>query len=178
MSRPAPFSSRPADESEDDRPSKSALKREAHELQQLGADLAALPDTRLAALPMSEDLLLALRELRRTRSHEGRRRQLQFVGKLMRRADVGPLREAVSEAKLGPAKQALGLHRAERWREQLVADPEAVTRWLAEHPDTDGQKLRQLVRRARQDGELPPEQRHGTAWRELFQFIKPHVGEA
>lgn len=183
MPRPAPPSSRPSDVDADvdvdadDRPSKSALKREAHELQKLGAELAELPDDRVAALPMPDVLLEALRELRRTRSHEGRRRQLQFVGKMMRRADVEPLRQAVAEARIGPARQSLALHRAERWRAELVADPEAITRWLAEHPGTDSQKLRSLVRRARQDGELPPEQRHGTAWRELFQFVKPHVGD-
>jgi len=54
-----------------------------------------------------------------------------------------------------------------------VADDEALTRWLAEHPATDAQQLRTLIRNARKDSALPPEQRHGRAWRELFQFLKP-----
>jgi ribosome-associated protein len=157
-------------------PSKSALKRQAHELQHLGADLAALADEQLAALPMPEALLQAVVTLKRTRSHEGRRRQLQYVGKLMRRADVQPLAEAVAGAQLGPAQDALALHLAERWREELARDDGALTRWLTEHPQSDARRLRSLVRNARHEAALPPEQRHGTAWRELFRFIRPHVG--
>lgn len=158
-----------------ERPSKSALKREAHELQKLGQELIELPDARLAAIPMEERLLSALKELKKTKSHEGRRRQLQYVGKLMRFADVEPLREAVSAFKLGYAQDAVRLHHAERWRAELVADTEALTRWMQKHPDSDAQRLRSLIRAAQKDAALPPEQRHGRAWRELFQFIKPEL---
>ena len=154
------------------------LKQQAHEQQALGEALAALPDARLAAIEMPEALRDALHEYQRTRSHEGRRRQLQYIGKLMRQADVAPLREAVAEAQLGRAQDALALHRAERWRVELVADDDALTRWLAEHPDTDAQQLRSLIRSARKDAALPPEQRHGRAWRELFQFLKPVLVQA
>lgn len=159
----------------DERPSKTALKREAHDLQRLGEALATLPDERLAALAMPAGLLEAIVQLKRTRSHEGRRRQVQYVGKLMRRADVEPLREAVAGARLGPALDALALHQAERWREELARDDDALTRWLAAYPASDAQRLRSLVRRARKEAALPPEQRHGRAWRELFRFIRPHV---
>jgi ribosome-associated protein len=118
----------------------------------------------------------ALHEYQRTRSHEGRRRQRQHIGKLMRQADVAPLQEAVAAAQLGRAHDALALHRAEHWRVELVADDEALTRWLAEHPGTDAQQLRTLIRNARKEAALPPEQRHGRAWRELFQFVKPVLG--
>lgn len=161
-----------------DRPSKSALKRLAHDQQALGQALAELPEAALAAAPMPDALREALAELRRTRSHEGRRRQLQYVGKLMRQAEIEPLREAVAAAQLGRAHDALALHRAEHWRAELVADDEALTRWMAEHPDTDLQRLRALIRNARKDAALPPEQRHGRAWRELFQFIKPLLAAA
>src|SRR5688500_1485325 len=156
----------------DERPSKSELKRQAHQLQDLGEALLALPDERLAALPMSETLLDAVREAKRVKSHEGRRRQLQLVGKLMRAADTEPLREAVAALQLGSAQNTLALHRAERWRDELVASDDAATRWIAGHPGTDSQRLRTLVRNARKDAALPPEARHGRAWRELFQFIK------
>ena len=156
-----------------ERPSKTALKRQAHEQQALGEALAALPDARLAALEMPEALRDALHEYQRTRSHEGRRRQRQHIGKLMRQADLAPLQEAVAEAQLGRAHDALALHRAEHWRVELMANDEALTRWLAEHPATDAQQLRTLIRNARRDAALPPEQRHGRAWRELFQFLKP-----
>ncbi len=162
----------------DDRPSKSALKRLAHDQQTLGEALAALSDAALAAVPMAENLRDAVAEFRRTRSHEGRRRQMQYIGKLMRDADLEPLREAVAGAQLGRAHDALALHRAEQWRGELVADDEALTRWLERHPQTDLQQMRALIRNARKEAVLSPEQRHGRAWRDLFQFIKPHLAEA
>ena len=157
----------------DERPSKTALKKQAHEQQSLGEALAALSEARLAALDMPEALREALREYQRTKSHEGRRRHRQLIGKLMRLADLAPLQEAVAQAQLGRAHDALALHRAEHWRVELVGDDEALTRWLAEQPGTDTQQLRTLIRNARKEAALPPEQRHGRAWRELFQFIKP-----
>jgi ribosome-associated protein len=163
----------------DERPSKSELKRQAHELQDLGEAMLALPDERLAALPMSDTLLEAVRELKRTRSHEGRRRQMQYVGKLMRQhsaEQLEPLREAVAQSQLGRAKDTLALHRAERWRDELLADEDALTRWLAAHPGSDTQHLRSLVRAARKDA-ATPEARHGRAYRELFQFIKQGLND-
>lgn len=165
-----------------ERPSKSAKKRESHALQQLGADLLALPASRLAAVPMPENLREALAEHHRTRSHEGRRRQLQLIGKLMRQADPEPLREAVAAFRLGHAQDALALHQAEAWREALLASDEALTRWLTEHPGGDAQQLRSLVRAARKDAQAAqatqsaePAPRHGRAYRELFQWLKTEL---
>ena len=158
-----------------ERPSKSALKREAHEHQALGEALTTMSESALAAAPLTEALRDALAQWRHTRSHEGKRRQMQYIGKLMRDADIEPIREAVAAARLGHAHDSLALHQAELWRTELVASDDALTRWMAEHPQTDLQPLRALIRNARKDVELPPEQRHGRAWRELFQFIKPHV---
>ena len=158
-----------------ERPSKTALKKQAHDQQALGVALAELTDGQLASLDMPESLRDAIEQFRRTRSHEGRRRQMQFVGKLMRTADTTALHDAVASLQLGRAHDALALHQAEHWRSELVADDDALTRWTAEHPQSDLQRLRALIRSARKDGELPPEQRHGRAWRELFQFIKPLV---
>ena len=104
---------------------------------------------------------------------EGRRRQMQFIGKLMRDVDPEPLREAVAAFQLGHARNALSLHLAERWRADLIQDDkDALPRWMAEHPDSDVQRLRTLVRNARKDAAATPEQRNGRAYRELFQFIK------
>lgn len=156
-----------------DRPSKSALKRQMHSLQALGQELSELPQSRVTPLNLPESLRDALAEYRRTRSHEGRRRQLQFIGKLMRLTDEAPIREAVAAYKLGSAKETLALHEAERWREELLASDDAVTRWLNAHPATDTQQLRSLVRAARKDaGSDSAEQRHGRAYRELFQLVK------
>jgi ribosome-associated protein len=162
----------------DDAPSKTRLKQQSHDLQKLGMALADLSDARLARLDLPERLLDALVQYRNTRTHEGRRRQLQYVGKLMRDVDDAPLREAVAEAKLGSARDTLLLHEAERWRDALLADDEALTRWMHEHADCDAQRLRSLVRAARREAALPPEQRNPRSMRELFQFIRPMLSEA
>ncbi len=163
---------------DDERPSKTALKRQAHDQQTLGEALAALSQARLAAIAMPDGLRDAVHEYQRTRSHEGRRRQRQLIGKWMRQADIAVLQEAVAQAQLGHAHDALALHRAEHWRVELVADDAALTRWLVEHPGSDAQQLRSLIRNARKDAALPPEQRHGRAWRELFQYLKPMLAQA
>lgn len=163
----------------DARPSKSQRKRKSHSLQDLGAELVELPAARLAALEMPEALRDALAEYRRTRSHEGRRRQMQLIGKLMRQADEAALREAVAESKIGSARATLALHEAERWRAEFIVDDAAVARWLVEHPDTDVQHLRSLVRAARRDAaSLPSEARQPKSYRELFQFIRPLLARA
>jgi ribosome-associated protein len=160
----------------DARPSKTQLKQQSHELQSLGQALAALPEDRLAAIDMPDALRDAIDEHRRTKSHEGKRRQMQYIGKLMRSADADALREAVAAATLGSAQSALALHEAERWRAELIADDAALERWLADHPATDVQQLRSLVRAARRDAAgLAPEARQPKSFRELFQFIKPQL---
>jgi len=157
------------------RPSKTQLKKQSHDLQDLGEALARLPDDKLAALPAPELLIEAVRQYKRTRSHEGRRRQMQYIGKLMRQADPEPLREAVAAMQVPGARETLALHQAEHWRDQLLNDDETLTRFLEEFPGSDSQQLRSLVRAARKEGLLPPEQRHGRAYREVFQFIKQQM---
>lgn len=160
----------------DERPSKTQLKQQSHDLQALGLQVAALSDERLAKVPMSDLLREAINDYRKTRSHEGRRRQMQYVGKLMRSADEEALREAVAAATVGSARETLLLHEVERWRDALIAGDEALTRWMQEHADCDAQQLRSLVRAARRDAaEAASEQRQPKSYRELFQFIKPHL---
>ena len=154
------------------RSSKTRRKKDSHDLQDLGEALVAMPDGRLVDLPMDESLLDAIRQYRVTRTHEGKRRQMQYIGKLMRRNDPEPLREAVASMQLGHAKDALALHDAERWRAELVASDDALTTWMADHPQADVQQLRSLIRAARKDASVAPEQRSGRAFRDLFQFIR------
>lgn len=170
---PATDDDDPDDASGHERPSKTRLKQQSHELQTLGLELAELPDNRLAAIEMPEALRDAILQFRRTKSHEGRRRQMQYVGKQMRFVDAGPLREAVAAYRLGSARDTLVLHEAERWRDELVANDEASTRWAQTYPQSDLQQLRSLVRAARKDAAAALEQRNGRGYRELFQFIKP-----
>ena len=143
-----------------------------HDLQDLGEALVDLSADRLAGLDLPENLREALQEFARTRSHEGRRRQMQYIGKLMRRVDAEPIREAVAAQRLGQARDALGLHQAEAWRRRMIESDDAATGWAAEFPRTDLQQLRSLIRAARKDAAAAPEQRSGRAYRELFQFIK------
>ena len=155
-----------------ERPSKTRLKQASHDLQDLGEALVALPQDRIDALPLGDTLFDAVQEFKRTRSHEGRRRQMQYIGKLLRKVDTDPIRQAVLDMQLGRAKDALALHEAERWRAELIDSDDAVTRWTSTHPDSDLQQLRSLIRSARKDAALAPEQRSGRGFRELFQFIK------
>lgn len=157
-----------------ERPSKTRRKQASHELQDLGEAVVALPEERLLDLALPESLLDAIRDYKRTKTFEGQRRQMQYIGKLMRRTDPEPIRQAVTDMQLGRARDSLALHQAEGWRAALLKNDEAVTRWAAEHPATDVQQLRSLVRSARKDASLTPEQRNGRAYRELFQFIKQY----
>jgi ribosome-associated protein len=153
------------------------MKQASHELQALGEALVDMPPARVAELGLAEPLLDAVKEYRRTRTHEGRRRQMQYIGKLMRREDEVIVREAVAQSQLGQARDSLALHLCERWRAELIASDDSLTRWTTLHPETDLQHLRSLVRAARKDAAAAPEQRSGRAYRELFQFIKsadPH----
>ena len=165
-----------------ERPSKTALKRQMHELQELGEALMTLPDARIDAIGLPESLREAVRAAQRTRSFEGRRRQIQYLGKLMRRAEaenaIAPIREAVAAFRLGHARDAHALHEAERWRAELIADDAALERWLASHPSTDVQALRSLIRNARKEAAAAPPAapgaavRQGRAYRELFQRLR------
>lgn len=166
-----------ADEAPDPRPSRTQLKARMHALQALGEALTTLPAARLATLEMPEALREAIAEFQRVRGHEGRRRQLQYIGKQMRGADPAPLREAVAAHRLGSARDALALHEAERWRDELLADDGALDRWAQQHPQSDLAQLRRLVRAARADAAASAQQRSGRGCRALFQFIRPYFDD-
>ncbi|MBO9685176.1 ribosome biogenesis factor YjgA [Roseateles chitosanitabidus] len=166
------------DDFADDRPSKSQLKRDMDALQVLGQELLGLPEKRVAALNLPEPLMDAIREGRRIvagTARSGKKRHLQLIGKLMRQVDPEPIREAVAEFKLGRAQDSLELHQAERWRERLVEDDNALQGFIDSFDEVDVQQLRSLIRAARKDRAQAPEQRNGRAWRELFQLIKTHL---
>jgi ribosome-associated protein len=153
-------------------PSKTQLKRESDALQALGKALMDMPDGRLAALDMPDILRTALRDGKKITAHEGKRRQLQYIGKLMRKVEPEPYREAVAAFRLGHAQDQLRLHELEAVREELLASDEALQGYVNEHPGVDVQQLRSLVRAARKDAAAKPESRSGKSFRELFQFLK------
>lgn len=167
-------------------PSKTELKKESAELQKLGEDLLALRPELFERLQLPEKLVEALAELRRITNFEGRRRQLQYVGKLMRQLDEAQrqaARDALSEQRGGSAQETLALHAAEKWRDDLIANDEAFQQWLTHHPETDAQQLRALIRQARKDAQPTADQvsrgeapRRGRAYREIFQLVREQLG--
>ncbi|MEY2618464.1 MAG: hypothetical protein RL522_1466 [Pseudomonadota bacterium] len=169
--------------------SRTDLKRESAELQKLGEALVTLRSDLLEGLALPEKLVDALTEAGRITNFEGKRRQMQFVGKLMRGLDEASLeavREALAAQHAGSARETLALHEAERWREDLIARDEAVGEWLTRYPDTDGQQLRSLVRQARKDRPAPDADaasrglapRQGRAYREIFQLVREQMAQA
>jgi ribosome-associated protein len=158
-------------------PSRNELKKQMQDLQELGEAVASLPVDRLDKLKIDERLRDAIDELRRTRSFEGKRRQIQYIGKLMKHQDPEPLREAVASFRVGSATDTLALHQAEYWRDQLLATDDALAGWVKEHPATDVQQLRSLVRSARKE-KLEPGERHGRAYRDLFRLVKEQMSAA
>ncbi|WP_240523499.1 ribosome biogenesis factor YjgA [Polaromonas sp. AER18D-145] len=156
-------------------PSKTQLKAEADEKQALGEALLTLRADLMARLDLPDKLIDAIAQARKITNFEGKRRQMQFIGKLMRPLDTEPIRAAIDEQKNGSAQLTLALHLAEQWRDKLIASDDALGDWLSEHPDTDAQQLRALVRQARKDakpekpGEAP---RHGKSYREIFQLVR------
>ncbi len=160
------------DENGYDRPSKSQLKRDMHALQELGEALIALPKDALKRMPMPEALNDAVREARRITDHEGKRRQVQYVGRVMRGlldAETAALRTALDSYKGINKAETARLHWIERTREKLLADDAALTEFIRQHPAADPQEGRTLIRNARkeQQQEKPP-----RYFRELFQWIK------
>ncbi|ABM36698.1 protein of unknown function DUF615 [Polaromonas naphthalenivorans CJ2] len=157
-------------------PSKTQLKAEAGEKQALGEALLTLRADLMARLDLPEKLLDALAQAKRITNFEGRRRQMQFIGKLMRPLDMTPIRAAIDEQANGSADLTLALHLAEQWRDKLIASDDALSQWLTDYPATDSQQLRALIRQARKDiakPEIPGEApRHGKAYREIFQLVK------
>jgi ribosome-associated protein len=161
-------------------PSKTQLKAEADEKQALGEALLTLRADLMARLDLPDKLLDALAQARRITNFEGRRRQMQFIGKLMRPLDAEPIRAAIDEQANGSADLTLALHLAEQWRDKLIASDDALGSWLTEYPGTDSQQLRALIRQARKDakpekpGEAP---RHGKSYREIFQLVKQAMAQ-
>jgi ribosome-associated protein len=154
---------------QDELVSKTRRKREMTELQKLGAALVELPEPQLAGMRLDAALLQAVLEAKRIRSHEARRRQMQYIGKLMREVDAEPIRAHVAALEGGSAQAAAAHRRLEAWRERLMADDEALTALAAEHPAADVQKIRTLIRNSRKEQKLgkPP-----RAYRELFRELK------
>ena len=168
--------------------SRTELKRESDELQDLGKELLTQRTDLFNRLGLPDKLADALAEARRITNFEGKRRQMQYVGKLMRKLEpavVQAVRDALDEQRSGSAKEKLALHQAEQWRDRLIAQDGAQAEWIDLYPDTDIQQLRALIRQARKDaptaheatvaqsqGQAP---RKSRAYRELFALVRAQI---
>ncbi|MCK9512192.1 MAG: DUF615 domain-containing protein [Pigmentiphaga sp.] len=164
-------------------PSKSQRKRDMSALQELGEKLVALPASRLAQLPLAERLLDAIREAQRIKSHEARRRQLQYVGKLMREADAETIAAQLHEWDSGSREQNDRFHALEQWRDRLLESDDALTVLLDHRPGLDIPHLRNLIRLARREQAHNAGQPEGQTpqrkhYRELFQTLKQILDES
>ncbi len=159
-----------------ERPSKSQLKREMTALQKLGSVLVEAPRDRVKRVPMPEDVLEAILACQKITSHEGRRRQLQYVGKKMRTLtedEVAVIQATVDGWRGASRAEAAALHAIERQRDKLLADDGALTELRTQHPQLDIQQLRTLIRNARKE---QAENKPPKAYREIFQLLKSLQG--
>jgi ribosome-associated protein len=155
-----------------DRPSKSQLKRDMTALQKLGSVLVEAPRDRIKKISMPEDVLEAILACQQITAHEGRRRQLQYVGKKMRtltEEEVTVIQNAVDSWRGASKAETAALHFIERQRERLLADDGALTEMREKHPELDIQHLRTLIRNARKE---QAENKPPKAYREIFQILK------
>ena len=158
-----------ADSPEYDGPSKTQRKNDAHALQTLGAALVALNRDRLLQIDLPESLRDAVLAAQRITAHEGRRRQLQYIGKLMRNIDPVPIQARLDEWNSVSAEQIARMHRIERWRDRLLAEPAAISELAIEFPLGDLQQLRTLIRNTLREREhnKPPK-----SYRAMFQLLR------
>jgi ribosome-associated protein len=149
--------------------SKSQRKREVESLQDMGRELVELSRERLLKMDLPEDLRDAVLEAKRITSHGAIRRQMQYIGKVMRGVDAEAIAAQLAEIRGESAAAKAEFHALERWRDRLLADDNAATEWLGRNPGADAQQLRQLIRNARKEAELgkPPK-----SSRELFRLLR------
>lgn len=159
----------------DEPPSKSERKRQMHALQKLGESLVALDESRLKRLTLPDDLRTAILDAKKITAHEGRRRQLQYVGKLMRHVDATDIEKQLADV-TGDSRAAVALmHRCEKLRDALLADDDALTAFIAEHPQADIQHLRATIRSARREHAAGAPPKHA---RELYRWLHQTLSES
>ena len=162
------------DSTPQDPPSKSQKKREMLDLQAIGAALVALNDASLKNLDLPDELSAAIEEMRRTRGHEGKRRQMQYIGRIMRQVDGASIAAKLAQLKQPAIRDVARLHGVERWRERLIKDPRAFAEWEAFRPKSNLMAIQQLVHEAREEA---AKKRPPKAFRELFGVLSAWLDE-
>jgi ribosome-associated protein len=149
-------------------PSKSQLKRDMTALQELGETLADLSKQQLDQLDLPETLRDALDDLPKITAHEGRRRHMQYIGKLMRHVEPEPIRAQMDRWEVGTRANKAAFKTSERWRDRLIAEPGALAEFALVQPQVDGKALLTLIEKARLQaarGEAP------AASRQIFRVV-------
>ena len=159
----------------DERPSKSQRKRDMHALQELGTELVELSAEKLAAVDLPEALHEAVTEARRITDFEGRRRQMQYIGKLMREVEPEPIRAKLARWKSVSHAETKRFHLAEEWRERLLKEDSAITEFVTTYPHADRERLKNLVKDVHREraGGRPPKNS-----RALFRLITEAVARS
>jgi ribosome-associated protein len=163
------------DDLEDLPPSKTKIKKQMLDLQDLGAQLTLLANNKLREMDLPEKLLEALTEYKPMTKHGAQKRQLQYIGRLMRELDSAPIIAKLDAWNGTSRHHTAWLHQLEQWRDRLLEDDNALTELMAAHPQVDAQQMRALIRNAQKEKELlkPPK-----SYREIFQVLRDIIPEA
>ena len=155
--------------------SKSQLKREMNALQELGEELVNLSTKDLTKIPLPEDLVDAIYLARDIKSHGGHKRQLQYIGKLIRNIDAEPIQQALNAIHLRGQQSTTRFHKIEQWRDRLINEGnEALNELIALHPQAERQQLRQLMLNINKESKQnkPPK-----SARNLFRYLRELMAE-
>ena len=157
------------------RPSKTQRKKEMHALQALGERLVSLAPDALAALALPERLADAIAAAKRINGFEARRRQMQYIGRLMREIDATPIAERIAGQQIAAQRTNALQHETEKWRDRLLAEESALTELARIHPGLDTQQLRTLIRNARRE---QAQGRAPHALRALFRAVRSVLAQS
>ncbi|OGT61807.1 MAG: hypothetical protein A3F14_07120 [Gammaproteobacteria bacterium RIFCSPHIGHO2_12_FULL_43_28] len=157
-----------------DEHSKSKRKREMDDLQKIGESLIKLTASQLKQIELPDTLRSAIHEAKSLSAHGAIRRQLQYIGRLMREVDAEPIKLALQRIRSSHHQHAAQFHQVEEWRTKLIAGgDEALGVFITEHPKTDKQQLRQLVRKAQLDQKT---EKNTGAEKALFNYLRGILG--
>lgn len=154
---------------EDEGPSKTKRKQEMTALQKLGVEIVTLKKSQIDQLNLPEQLLDAVLEAKRLKQHEAVRRQMQFIGKIMRGVDAEPIQQQIDAWNGVNNQETARLHALELWRDRLIAEDSALSEYLNAYPGCDAQQLRTLIRNARKENAA---QRPPASTRALFRWLR------
>jgi ribosome-associated protein len=154
--------------------SRSTIKHEMTALQKLGETLVDMSQSQLDKIPLPDALIKAITFARNLKSREAKRRQLQFIGKLMRTVEIEPIQTAIKIAQLTNRQITAQFHQAEEWRERLINEGDAAIQAFVDmYAEIDRQKLRQLTRQAQQNRKTG---KNTGAEKELFRYLRDIIG--